>query len=122
MIVIAYTPPDEKEQQHWEVREDSWTVAEVRLIEKMFGDTRPKFFDAVKAGSDTARILLLWIVRLRDEPSLALGDLDDLKVPYLFFGQMRDPEQGVGVDADPKADPKDTPNNSSNEGPAPSTE
>jgi hypothetical protein len=106
MIVISYDPPDE-EAQKWEIAEDSWTVGEMKLIEKHFGGTRPEFFKEVGQGSDTAKALLLWVVRLRTEPTLALGDLDDLKVPYLAFLQVFDAEEPDAV-----TDPKDMPSES----------
>jgi hypothetical protein len=108
MITISYGPPDQEAQQ-WEVAEDSWTIAEIKLIEKHFGGSRKDFFDAVGEGYVTAMSLLLWVVRRRDEPTLTLGELDDLKVPYLVFAQHF-PEQ-----EDEEADPKDMPSESAPE-------
>jgi len=119
MIVVNYNPPGE-DVTVWSFEEDSWTVAEVKLIEKHSGMTRPEFFDAVGDGSDTARVLLLWVVRLRDEPSLRLGDLDDLLVSYLQFLKVQPADEEELPD--PVNDPKDGPPGSSESEESSSTE
>jgi len=116
VIVIIYSPPGEDSRQ-WDIEEDSWTIDEMVLLEKHFGAPRPEFFKAVNSGSVTARRLLLWIARLRQEPELSLGALGDLKVDYLYFGQTVEGDEGDAADA--VADPKDTPSESAPE-PAPS--
>jgi len=107
VIIVSYNPPD-AEPQEWQLEEDSWTVGEIKLIEKHFGGTRQQFFVAVDKGFMTARALLLWVLRSRTEPDLALGDLDDLKDAYLTFHQtFADDEAPDGA-----TDPKDTPSES----------
>lgn len=119
MILITYKPPGE-EAREWRVAEDSWTIGEVKLIEKHFGDTRPEFFKALADGSDTAAALLLWVVRLRDEPTLTFGELDDLKVPYLGFWKVED--DPAADEPDGVTDPKGTPSDSAPAKPGSSTE
>lgn len=103
MIVIVYDPPGQ-DAKTWELEEDSWTYGETVELERMFGGTRAEFFDAVKEGSDTARRMMLWAVRKRDEPDLELEDLNDLLISYLAFLKVV-PKDEEG--ADPKA-PEDS--------------
>jgi hypothetical protein len=101
MIVITYDPPG-ADAKKWEIDEDSWTYGETVEIERQYDGTRAEFFEAARDGSDTARRIMLWIVRRRTELELQLDDLNDLLVSYLGFWQIvpeADPKAGAAAPA-----------------------
>jgi len=97
MITITYSPPN-VEPTAWSFETDQWTYGETVEMERRYGGTRGEFFSAVAEGSDTARQILVWLVRRRTEPQLTLDDLNGLLPAYLAFAQPP---------ADEEPDPKD---------------
>jgi hypothetical protein len=116
-LVVYYEPPG-KDPQQWEMDRASWTLGESKLVERIYGKTRPEFFSDVAEGSDTARLLLTWIIRRRTEPDLLLEELDDLLASFLVIG-VTGGDEDEAEDEDPQPDgvndPKDTQSGSSDE-------
>jgi hypothetical protein len=105
-ITITYSPP-EVDPSTWVFETDSWTFGETVDIEREYGGTRREFFADVSAGSDTARQILVWMVRRRTELKLTLEDLNDMLPSYLGFVTSEAPELESTDDPKDPADPAD---------------
>lgn len=103
-ITITYSPP-EVAPSTWQFNTEDWTFGETVKIERLYGGTRREFFEAVAEGSDTARQILVWMVRRRTELKLTLEDLDTMLPSFLAFVTAKDePEPDPKEAAEPPAD------------------
>jgi hypothetical protein len=102
-ITITYSPPDVAPKS-WDFETESWTFGETVEIERLYGGTRREFFAAVSEGSDTARMILVWMVRRRSELQLTLDDLSPMLPTYLaFITSAAEPEPDPKAPAEPAA-------------------
>ncbi len=114
--IIIYAPPatepDGKapEPESWEWDRDSWTIAEIELIEDKSGVLASEFFEKAAAGWAKYQRLLWWMIRRRDEPDLRLGDLDEMRIQFLVIGtiQAAGDDEGKAPAEDPPTEGGDS--------------
>lgn len=65
-------------EQRWFFDEKTMTLKDYFVLKAASGLTRPQFLNGLMADEPAALQALVWFVRRRDEPDLALADVDFL--------------------------------------------
>jgi hypothetical protein len=74
---MVYTPKD-GDTQEWEFDLEDLTVGETKALERALNLTFLEIGNQFERGSVTVNFAFLWIFRRRTEPSLRIGDMDDI--------------------------------------------
>lgn len=105
----------------WDFETDEWTIAEMKLLEKLGEElgceTANEVWALATRESIRAQTLVWWIVRRREEPDLRLGDLDDEPAMQLNFWLVV-PAGDEGKGQAPTGDQSGSPISSSSSSPA----
>lgn len=101
---IVYTPRDNPEAvEEYPVDITLLWVGEVKLLEKVMGETIADFGGALMNGSFTHMSALIWILRRRADRELRLDDMDE-SVMMSELEPVFNEEEQAEIDAAEKAE------------------
>lgn len=111
-VKAIYQETPESEIREWDLDYGNVTVGEVMDIERLTDKTRGEFEADLRKDSQTAMLVLLYVIRKRAEPELTFSSFREMK--YHRLSVVVEHDAPAGGDEGKVEDPSD-------EGPTPPT-